>query len=92
MSANSEVFRAECVWIAPRSRYAWDEPRLRVGQKRECAADVFYKGAQRAASTIIGAVCGAAEEGFFCAAATRSGGASAHRRAGRMSFQGTARR
>jgi hypothetical protein len=25
---------------------------------------VSYKGAQRAASTIIGAVCGAAEEGF----------------------------
>lgn len=51
---------------APRSRYAKDEPRLRVGQKRECAADVSYKGAQRTASTIIGAVSGAAKEGFVC--------------------------
>jgi hypothetical protein len=49
---------------APRSRYTKDEPLLGVGQKRECAVDVSYKGAQRAASTIIGAVCGAAEEGF----------------------------
>jgi hypothetical protein len=76
---------------APRSGYAKDEPRLRVGQKRECAADVSYQGAQRAASTIIGAVCGAAEEGFVC-------GRSPQRRCegappgGRMSFQGAARR
>jgi hypothetical protein len=49
---------------APRSRYTKDEPLLGVGQKGECAVDVSYKGAQRAASTIIGAVCGAAEEGF----------------------------
>lgn len=49
---------------APRSRYTRDESRLRVGQKRECAVDVSYKGAQTAASTIIGAVCGAAGEGF----------------------------
>jgi hypothetical protein len=74
---------AERVWTA-RGRGTRISSLVYERAERECAADVSYKGAQRAASTIIGAVCGAGEAGL-CAAAPGSGGARAHRRAGGMS-------